>query len=140
MRKTGAIVLNSITEFKKYPNHHHIIIVSEEDEDDEDVDECVEKNSLGWKVAGTYGKFQQIFSIPLIYINNDQLFFFCYTEWYKTYRAVAIEFNWMLEVIGRNKLVPFADYEVREYPPAYLLSINFPAEMLKPDEDNQTSD
>lgn len=47
------------------------------------------------------------------------------------YQAVAIEFNWLLEVIGRNRLVPFAEYEVVEIPDELLLRLNFPSDMLQ---------
>ncbi|XP_065206912.1 titin homolog isoform X2 [Planococcus citri] len=102
MRKTGAIVVNSLREFKLYPKLHHIIIVS----DDEDNDDEYEM-----KIAG----------------------------WLQSYEAVSVEFNWILEVIGRNRLMPFADFEVIEVPSEYLLQRNFPSVMLQSNEEDQNS-
>ena len=44
---------------------------------------------------------------------------------------MAVEFNWLLEVIGRNRLVPFVDHEFVEIPANILRRLNFPDVMLR---------
>lgn len=56
---------------------------------------------------------------------------FFFTDWLQVYQAVTIEFNWLLEVIGRNRLVPFAEYEIVEIPNEFLMRLNFPSDMLE---------
>lgn len=60
MRKAGAVVVNSMREFKMYPKHHHVIIVS----DDEDCDD-----EYNMKIAGNCVKFhrsQLLFSLSVM--------------------------------------------------------------------------
>lgn len=121
MTKAGAKVVDTLKDFKKYPNLHHVIVV-EYDEEDPPL-----SNS---DVASEYnGTGNLVFFFPFSIGNNTIVIY--RSDGLQIYQAITIEFDWVLETIGRNRLVPFAEYELVEIPQDILQQYNFPPEMLR---------
>ena len=84
-------------------------------------------------VLEIYTKFFY-FKVNSSILNYQVIIFFL--DWLQRYHAVAVEFNWLLEVIGRNRLVPFVDHEFAEIPSELLRRFNFSDEMLESEIEN----